>query len=42
MFPVKHGLRKTVAPVGATSEKLFCALLPVFSQQRVVFEDTPS
>jgi hypothetical protein len=34
--------RATVAPGGATSEKLFCALMPVCSQQRVVSADTPS
>jgi hypothetical protein len=41
MFPAVHGRRQTVAPAGATSEKLFCALLPVFSMQRVVSADPP-
>ena len=42
MFPVAHGRRKTVAPAGVTSEKLFCALVPVFSIARAVSWDTPS
>ena len=33
MFPVKHFVRETVASAEATSEKLFCTLIPVFSQQ---------
>jgi len=41
MFPVEHLVRETVAPAEATSEKLFCALVPVFSIQRVVSADTP-
>ena len=33
--------RRTVVPAGTTPEKLFCALVPVFSKQRVVSTDTP-
>jgi hypothetical protein len=29
---VEHVPRETVAPAGATSEKLFCTLVPVFSK----------
>jgi hypothetical protein len=39
---VEHVPRETVAPASTTPEKLFCALVPVFSKQRVVSEDTPS
>jgi hypothetical protein len=38
----RSSARRTVALVSTTSEKLFCALMPVFSKQRVVSEDTPS
>ena len=31
MFQWSHGPRETVAPARATPEKLFCALVPVFS-----------
>jgi len=42
MLPVEHIFWETGAPAEATSEKRFCALMPVFSIERVVSEDTPS
>jgi hypothetical protein len=39
---VEYVPQETVAPARATPEKLFCALVPVFSKQRVVSENTPS
>ena len=36
MFRWSNVPRETVVPASATPEKLFCALVPVYSKQRVV------
>ena len=41
MFPRSNVPRETVASADPTSEKLFCALIPVFSTWQVVLENTP-